>query len=439
MKLKNSLSTVFVGIVLSLAFGATGCVQTKPSLASVEPKTSAEAAKPAASNLTETQIATAQKLIEKSPNTAEGYNRLAAGYIRLARETGDFSINSTAEAAVNRALEVEPNNQTAQKLKASLLLTFHRFQEALNYGFELQKKYPQDSIVYGVLTDANVELGNYAAAVETAQKMVDLKPDMQSYARVSHIRSLHGDAPGAIQAMDTAAKIADPMDKEAQAWCLVQLGNELFKTGKYDLAERAYDRALQTFPDYHFALAGKGRARAANNDFETAIKLLSESNNRVPNVENIIFLADAHAKIGNREEAEKQYQLAEFIEQKLGNLDQRTLALLWADRNAKTDEALEIARREHAARKDIYTADVYAWCLYKKGDFAEAKKIIGEAMRLQTKDARIFYHAGMIENALGNKKAAAQFLKQALETNPAFDLLQAEIARKTLADLKQNA
>ncbi len=315
------------------------------------------------------------------------------------------------------------------------MLTFHRFAEALEAATRLQGKYPQDAFVYGVLTDANVELGNYKEAIDTVQKMVDLRPNMESYARVSYVRSLHGDSDGAIEAMRTAAKIADPMNKESQAWCLVHLGDEFFKTGNYAEAEKQYDAALNVFPNYHFALAGKGRARAAQNDFESAVKFLTESNNRVPNVENVILLGDIYTKIGKPDEANKQYELAQFIEQQPGNNDQRRLALLWADRDTKLDEALAIAAREHQNRKDIFTADIYAWCLYKKGQFQEAKSAIAEAMRLKTKDARIFYHAGMIEKSLGNKKAAADYLRKALQTNPAFDILQAEKAKTALQEI----
>lgn len=389
----------------------------------------------AATNQTNKQIEAAQKMIEKNPNVPNGYNSLALAYIQSARDTGDFSLNSKAETAVGRALEIEPENLNSQKLKTSLMLTFHRFDEALEAATNLQSKYPQDAFFYGALTDANVELGNYKEAIDAIQKMVDLRPNMESYARVSYVRSLHGDSQGAIDAMQTAAKIADPMNKEAQAWCLVHLGDEFFKIGKYADAEQQYDNALMVFPDYHFGLAGKGRARAAQNDFEAAVKFLSESNNRVPNVENVILLGDVFFKTGKLDEANKQYELAQFIEQQFGNLDQRRLALLWADHDTKLDEALTIAAREHASRKDIFTADIYAWCLYKKGQFQEAKTVVAEAMRLKTKDARIFYHAGMIEKSLGNKKAATDYLKKALETNQAFDILQAENAKKALGEL----
>ena len=382
------------------------------------------------------EINSVLKIIEKSPDLPLGYVQLSTLYIKKARATGDFSLNTKAETAVNRALEIEPQNLPARKLQASLNLTFHTFQNALELGQKLQKELPNDAFVYGVLTDANVELGNYKEAIDAAQKMIDLKPNSSSYARVAHIRSLHGDSPGAVEMMTLAAKTADPQDREAQSWCLVQLGKEYFKTGNFAKAEKVFDEALQIFPNYHLALTEKGIVRAAQNDFDSAIKYLTDSQNRVPLTETIIVLGDVYAKQNDAEKARQQYDLAEAIEQKFGSTDLRRLALLWADRDIRPDEALTIAGRENAARRDIYTADIYAWCLYKNGKFKEAKTAINEALKLKTNDARILYHAGMIEKNLGNKKEAAKFLRLALQTNPAFDVLQAENARKALEELK---
>ncbi|MGI8788779.1 MAG: tetratricopeptide repeat protein [Pyrinomonadaceae bacterium] len=344
---------------LFIASLSSACSERKSETTSASPNTLAENSTAAP----DAEIAAAQKIIEAAPNAADGYNKLAVVYIRRARETGDFSLNTKAQTAVNHALEVEPQNYDAQKLKASLLATFHRFGEALEFAAQLQKDHPQDSFIYGVLTDANVELGNYKEAVDAVQQMVDLRPGMESYARVSYVRSLHGEPEGAIQAMSLAAQAADPLDKEARAWCLTHLGDEYFKTGKYAEAEKQYDAALQTLPNYHFALAAKGRARAAANDYENAIKFLSQAQEKIPLTLTDIWLGDVYAKTGNAEKAAEQYKLAEIIEQKLGNIDQRTLALMWADQNIRLDEALAIAEREHAARKDIFTADIYAWCL----------------------------------------------------------------------------
>lgn len=382
------------------------------------------------------EMAKAQKLIEEMADSPVGYNRLTTLYIKKARETGDFSLNAKAENAVDKALEIKPDDVVARKLKASLQLTFHRFDKALELGKELEKDFPNDAFVLGVLTDANVELGNYETAFAAGQKMIDTKPNTASYARAAHLRSLDGDHEGAVELFTLAARAADPTDKESQSWCLVQLGDEFWKNGKYAEAEKVYDEAAANFPNYYLAFAGKGKARAAQGDFENAVKILTDANNRVPNVETAILLGDIYTKQGIAEQAKQQYDLVEVIEQKIGvNNDQKRLAMLWADQNIKLDEALEIARREHEMRKDIFTADTLAWVLYKKGNFQDAKKASVEAMRLKTGDARILYHAGMIEKELGNKAEAAKLLKKALEINPKFDLLQAEIAQKILQEL----
>lgn len=382
------------------------------------------------------EINEAEELIKKMPDSPMGYTGLASVYIKNARHTGDFSLYTKAETSVDKALELDAANIPARKLKASLQLTFHRFPEALEMGNKLKEEFPKDAFVYGILTDANAELGNYDAAVEAAQKMVDLKPNTSSYARVAHIRSLYGDHNGAVEAMKTAARTADPMDKEEQSWCLVQLGDELWKNGKYAESEKVFDEALSILPDFYLALAGKGRVRAAQGDFETAVNYLTDAQNRVPAVETVILLGDIYKLQGNNEKARQQYDLVEVIEQKLGVAgDQKRLALMWSDHDTRTDEALAIAEGEHSVRNDIYTADVHAWCLYRKGKYARAKTEIARAMRLKTRDARILYHAGMIEKGLGNTREAARLLTAALELNPKFDLVQAETAANILRGL----
>ena len=233
--------------------------------------------------------------------------------------------------------------------------------------------------------------------------------------------------------MKQAARSADPADKETQSWCLVQLGDELWKSGKYVEAEKVYDEALANFPGYYLAVAAKGKIRAAQGDLAGAEKYLADAQNRVPNVDVIILLGEVYTLLGNTEKAAQQAKLLEVVEEKLGQAgDQKRLALFWADRDIRLGDALAIAESEYASRKDIYTADVYAWCLLKNGRAAEAKMVINDAMRLKTKDARIMYHAGMIDAALGDRKSSRSALSAALKLNPAFDLIQAQAARAEL-------
>ncbi len=388
---------------------------------------------------TDKQIQSAQSAIQKNPSDPRGYNILAAAFMQKSRESGDFSLNARAEESLKHSFRVSPDNYEGIKLQANLLLNYHRFAEALQIARRAQAINPRDHEVYGIMVDALVELGDYERAVETAQKMVDLRPDTASYSRVSYLRSLHGDRQGAIELMKMATESANPQNVESVAWCRVNLGDELLNDGKLNEAERQYDHALYIFPDYHPALAAKARARYAAGDTENAIVLYKRAVERVPLPDYIAALGDIYAKLGRADEAKQQYDQVEFIEKMdaLGGTYSRQLALFWADHDKRLDEALTIAENERATRKDIYASDVLAWCLYKKGRFTEAKTAMDEALRLNTRDPRLLYHAGLIAAANGDSQRGADYLQQALDINPFFDVMQAEIAKKKLADLKE--
>ncbi len=391
---------------------------------------------PVASN-DDPEAAPALALINRLPDSPLGYDQLAILYIRRARSTGDFTLNEKAVMSVNKALEIAPADENSRKLRASLYLTYHKFDEALALGKELESASPNDAFVYGILTDANFELGNYDDAVAAAQKMVDTRPNSASYARVAHLRSFYGDMKGAVEMFKLAARTADPADKEAQSWCLTQLGDEYWKYGKYADAARTYDEALSILPDYYLALVSKGRNLASQNDLTGAAEVLTAATNRIPNVEATIMLGNIYQKLGDNEKAKQQYALVEIIEAKLGvNNDQKRLALLWADEEINLDKALEITTRESKMRSDVLTADAHAWVLYRRGAFAEAQASISSAMRLKSNDARMLFHAGQIEKALGHTTEAKRLMSQVVKLNPEFDILQADNAKSSLAELK---
>ncbi|MEQ1761658.1 MAG: tetratricopeptide repeat protein [Pyrinomonadaceae bacterium] len=370
--------------------------------------------------------------VDSSPQSPAAYVQLASAYIHTARRTGNFYLNSDARRAVAKALEISPKDPTARRLKASLHLTFHEFAEGLKLGEELYAESP-DSFSTGVITDAHTQLGNYPQAVEWAQKMVDTKPNSSSYARAALLRAMHGDTEGAADLYKLSAKTGDPADKEAQSWSLSQLGDVYWRNGRYDEAERVYDEALSLTPNYNLALLGKGRTRVAKGDLESAAALVSGALERSPHTSYAIILGDIKRKQGNELAAQKLYELADNAET-LGDLhDAHRVALMWADHDTSLDRALEIAEADYAGIKDIYAADILSWCLFKKGRLAEAREKSREALRINTKDAVLLYHAGMIEHALGNKAEAKKLLRSAIALNSAFDLLQADIARKTLS------
>lgn len=353
---------------------------------------------PAAPSKADQRILRAVRAIERMPGRADGYNQLASAYMQKARETADFDLNAKADDAITRSLEVEPDNYDGLKLRAKLQLTYHRFNEALETARRAQTVRTDDHDVWGQITDALVELGDYQGAVKAAQTMVDLRPDSSSYARVSYLRSLHGDTQGAIQAMTAAVRAANPNDPEAIAWCHVQMGNELMNAGRLDEAEREFDNALHLFKDHPLALRGKAEARLAAGDVQGAIEICKKEKTSADAAQ---MLGDLYSRMGRHDDARKEFEKFETLERENALIEKswRHLVNYWLDHDRNLEQALTLARQEYEARKDIFTCDTLAWALFKNGRAEEAKKLMKEALRTGTRDVRINQHAQIIYRA----------------------------------------
>ena len=299
--------------------------------------------------------------------------------------------------AISPAPAAEADNYNALKLRAKRELTEHRFAEALETARKAQTIRTDDHDVWGQITDALVELGDYPAAVKAAQTMVDLRPESSSFARVSYLRSLHGDTKGAIDAMVLAVKAANPKDREGLAWYRTQLGNELLNEGKIRDAEREFDAALATFRDHALALEGKARARKAAGDLKAAIAIYKR---QIGSADAALALGDLYTELGDATAAEAEYQKFETLERENAVVERSWHHLInfWLDHDRNLPEALALAKRDYEARKDIFTCDSLAWALFKNGRISEARQMIAEALRTGTKDARINNHARLINS-----------------------------------------
>jgi tetratricopeptide (TPR) repeat protein len=320
----------------------------------------------------------------------------------------------------------------------ALSLARHQFREALEWGEKARGMSPGTALIYGVIGDAQIELGQYDAALETFQTMVDLRPDLSSYARASYVRELHGDVDGAIEAMQRAVQAGGP-NAENTNWTRVQLGNLYFNSGQLVEAETQYNQALAFYPDYVHAIASLARVHAARGEYDQAIKLYIDATNRIPLPEYVIALGDVYKAAGHGQEAERQYNLIGVMDRLYAANGVDTdleIALFKADHDQNLNGTLALARKAYANRPSIHGADVLAWALYKTGNYEEAQQYSEEALQLGTKDALKYFHAGMIALKLGDKAQAREDLEQALTINPHFSILYADEARMTLERLR---
>jgi len=386
----------------------------------------------------ERSMAQATKLIEKNPKDFEAYNALALALSRRARETSDIKFYAEAEETLQKSFEVSPDNFDGQRIHVWLVLGKHEFAAALEAAKKLNQRMPDDVMLWGFLTDANVELGNYKDAETAAQWMLDLKPgNTPGLTRAAYLRELFGDVEGSLELMNMAYQSTPPNEVEDGAWIVTQMAHLNLAIGKIDEAEKLSQQALVMFPGYHYALGNLAKVRIQQKRYDQAVELLKQRYAAAPHAENLFDLGQALHLAGKTDEAKKaftEFEQKSLLETNRGDNSNHELISYYADYANRPDKALEVAQREIARRRDVFTLDSYAWALFGNGQYSEARKQIEAALAVGIRDAKIFRHAGEIALKSGDKTAAEHYLRESAELNS----MGSEQARITLASLTQD-
>jgi tetratricopeptide (TPR) repeat protein len=390
-----------------------------------------------ASMKTDEHIGMYETLVKAQPEVAHYKNLLAGAYIQKVRESMDFSYLDRASQILNGVLAEDSKNYEAARLRTEIALERHDFKLAAQYSLALTEWSPGDSWNWGTLGDAYTEMGDYDKAVEAYQKMVGIRPDLSSYNRAAWFRFIYNDPDNAVKIMKMAISAGSAM-AENTAWCEVELGKILMKTGKVKEASQAYQAALRYFPNYHPALAGLAQTAAAESDWKSAIVNMKAAQAATPLPDYAAALYDYYTASGDTKAAEQQKEMI-FVIDKIGQAAKekanRNISIIYSDHDWEPAHALELAKNELEVRGDIYTYDALAWALYKNKDYSGADAAMKKAMQFKTPEPAFYYHAGLIDNALGRKDEAREMLKKALELNPHFDARQASVAGRTLKEL----
>jgi tetratricopeptide (TPR) repeat protein len=381
-----------------------------------------------------------QARFERDPRDFISLTFLGDAFIRKARETGDVSEYQRADATLQKALKLHPNYEVAQAYLSVVQYVKHDFVGALDLASQVYAAHPNAIQALATIGDAQLELGRYAEVETTYKQLNEKAPSAPVYTRLARLAWLHGQPTEALNLMQQA--IADSEETELSgenaAWYHFQLGELYFNTGQLEKADAQYAVALKAFDNYYLALAGSGKVRAAQGKYKEAITFYEKAVSIIPLPDLLAALGDLYTLTGDSVKAKQEYDTVEFIG-KLQAINQviynRQLALFYANHNINLEKSLVLAQKELEHRKDIYAYDTYAWALYKNNRYSQAAEMMKSAMKLGTRDAMIYYHAGMIYRALGEDKQAEQMLSQALAINPHFDLMQAPIVRNTLNDI----
>jgi tetratricopeptide (TPR) repeat protein len=380
--------------------------------------------------------------LSKQPDDLKSWIKLSEVFITEARITGNYGPNYDAATSIlDKVLEQTSSEKKreirseALTLKAVIKLSEHQFEEARSLGEEAIALDPNRAFNYGVLVDANVELGDYAKAVVMSDKMVGMRPDLRSYSRVSYLREIHGDIPGAIQAMDMAVKAGYPGAEET-SWCRVQLGGIHERNGDLAKANEHYMQALAERGDYPFALAAAGRVAGKQKDFARAETFLKDAIKRMPDAHFHADLARVYAAQNKQAEYAQERAITEDILVGLSGAHDHSEGADHASHGHSHEVGLEMARFELEFHKDLPVAlanaehefehrenniDVnaaMAAILYAKGDFGAAQTHLDMAKATGSKSADLLLIGGLIRIAKGDKVNGKKLVKAAFSQDP---------------------
>jgi tetratricopeptide (TPR) repeat protein len=276
-------------------------------------------------------------------------------------------------------------------------------------------------MVYGLLTDANVELGNYNDAETSAQWMLNLRPgNRPALIRTARLRELFGDEEGAYEVMDLAYQSTPPTETDERASILTEMGHLRFASGNLDGAEKLLLQALAASPNYSDALGRLAQVRMAQKRPGEAVVLLEQRYQAAPRPRNLYELAEALQAAGRNAEARKafvEFETRALRESGKKDNSNRELVFYYADHAHRPAQALKLAGQEYAWRHDVHTLDAYAWALHVNGQDREARKQIETALAVGVRDGKLFLHAGVIALKSGDRAAAERYLKQSAELN----------------------
>lgn len=371
---------------------------------------------------------------------------LAESYLQRYRERGDADDAVRAEAMARRSLALQPRGNIGADLAlSSALLTQHRFTEALAPIRDALRYEPWNGGLIAREAAIQIELGHYGRA---RALLARIRSGAVADPAVDTVRARLFEVTGQLaQARPLLERAMRTLDThfdapaQARAWYHMRAAELAFAAGENETALAESAQALADFPSFAQGYAVRARIEAALHRWPQARADAARSAELVPSPEALGYLADAQRALGESDAARKTDGVIEAVA-RIGNargLFDRLISLYESDRHVRVDEALRIARRDLAVRDDIYAEDALAWALAANGRFSEAAVHMRSALRFDTEDARLQYHAAAIAFRRGDRTEARRRASRALALNPNFHPAQAADARAILAQTQRSA
>lgn len=306
-------------------------------------------------------------------------------------------------------------------------------------------------------------IGKLPEAQEAIQRLVKQTPSLATYTLEALVHEAQGQDEQVIHAFQQALAAEEPGEVASSAKTRTLLGRFYTQRGKTKLARQLFQEAHRIAPQNTLALVEQAKLETQQGNYQAAEDLytqVSGSSAIAHGLDHQVLQGQALLKLlqGERKvalslwaKAEQNFRhhhhpSAEHTHDETGHTQphehskasqsgedhkseqsfghRRDLARLLLTRGQPADlsEALKLMQTEVQIRRDAETLETFAWALQLSQQEQAAQKVLQEAIALGTREARLFYRAGMVEQSLGNPKQARLYFQMAQQLNPTFDL-----------------
>jgi tetratricopeptide (TPR) repeat protein len=362
----------------------------------------------------------ARAAVRAAPANATAYASLGDAYLSRARETGDPDFYSRAERAFDAALRRDPRDVGGLIGAGALAGLRHDFEAQLRRGLDARRVAPALARPLTVVADAQIELGRYRAAARTIQRLVNLKPALASYARVSYFRELRGDVNGAVAAMRLAVSAGG--SPEGTAYVQTLVGDLELARGRTGAARTAYRFALRDVPSFPQALTGLARIDVASGDQKSGTARLRRATDRLPLTSALTLLAEVERAAGHTRAARADLAAARVQHALLGRNGTRpdAEAVLFEANHGSPARAVRLGWSVWRAAPSVRSADALGWALTRAGGAGAGVVWAHRALRTGSRDPLFRLHAGVAARHAGRGREAARHFAFALRGRAAL-------------------
>lgn len=366
---------------------------------------------------------------------------LGTAYLEKARETGDESYHSLADAAGRESLRLrEAPASGARPVLARVALARHDFAAAIELARVAHAGRPDDAEPAAIIFDAHLARGDVAEVESAAKALATFGPTQPTLARLAQLDLLRGRADEALSRLEAACRADDPRSRESSAWVRALLGSVHASRGRVARARVAYGEALALLPRHYLATTGLAELELREGHLDAAAALYEalSAGERGPTPETLAARARLEERRGQATTAAELRDRAEVAFRRVaatglaGHRAPFARFLLARGRPADLTEALEIMKREAASRRDPETLEALGWAELANGHKDQARAAFAEALAPGYRTAWLLYRAGEAELALGDRAKGLAFFREALEVDAKFDERAAERAGEEL-------